>query len=151
MFLSVENEMNIFISFFLFGIAAGIIFDVFKILRMIKWGDLWIFITDFVFWVFITALFFLTDLYFNDGCMRWYEFLGVFLGLILYFFLLSRYVRGTILGIIQIIFKILQIILKIILTPLKFLYKILSVPVFFVCRKISGAVNIKNKDNENNN
>ncbi len=132
MIVSVENEAYIFIAMFIVGCAAGLLFDIFKMLRMLRWGGFWVFITDMAFWICATGLFLFSVMFFNDGQMRWYEFVGIFLGIFLYFMLLSGYVKAFILCVVKIIYKILKIILKILLTPLRFLYKILSVPVLFV-------------------
>lgn len=152
MVISVENEAYIFIAVFLVGIILGFLFDVFKMLRMLKFGNVWIFMTDLIFWTGATVIFLASVLYFNDGQMRWYEFAGIFLGLLLYFLLLSRYITAIFLWIAGVIYKIFRIILKILLTPARFLYKILSMPVLFIFgifRKVYTGCKNRKSNSEN--
>ncbi|MCH5186681.1 MAG: spore cortex biosynthesis protein YabQ [Oscillospiraceae bacterium] len=139
---SVENEAYIFIAMFIVGGAAGFMFDIFKMLRMLDFGRIWIFMTDLVFWTLATGMFLCSVMYFNDGRMRWYEFVGISLGLFLYFLLLSRYITAVFVWIAKIIYKISTTIFKIVLTPVQFLYKILSVPILFVLRGLKKACSV---------
>lgn len=148
MIVSVENEAYIFIAMFIVGCCGGFLFDIFKMLRMLEFGKAWIFATDFIFWISATGMFIFSVMYFNDGQMRWYEFVGIFLGICLYFLLLSKYVIKFFVSISKIIYKIFEFILKILLTPLRFLYKILSIPVLFVFHKLFDGRLIKNKNAE---
>ncbi len=141
MIVSVENEAFIFIMMFIAGGIVGFLFDIFKMLRMLKFGKIWVFMTDMIFWLCATAIFICSVMYFNDGQMRWYEFIGIFLGIFLYFLLLSRYIVNLFLWFAKVIYKIFKIIFKIILTPLRFLYKILSVPILFVFRFFNKVFN----------
>ena len=65
---------------------------------------------------------------FNDGAFRAYEVIGLLLGGIFYFLLVSRWILKLFLLIIENILKFVRLIFKILLTPSRFLYKILIVP-----------------------
>lgn len=65
----------------------------------------------------------------NSGIFRFYELVGVILGAVLYFSLLSKWILTALIFVFENILKFTRFIFKILLTPLSFLYKILVVPI----------------------
>lgn len=133
--VSISNQANVFLAMALCGCLVGIVFDLFRILRkFIKMNCIWVNITDVFFIVCCLCIVFTTLIYFNNGQLRWYEFLGLFLGTLLYFLCISKpimYILTKIVGFLQ---KIVGFILKILLTPMTFLYRILVLTLLYIIR-----------------
>ncbi len=125
-----SRETAVFLIMIVCGAALSALFDLFRAARMAaKQGTVAVNVSDTVFW--IVAAFALTACVwnFNGGIFRFYEVVGVILGCVFYFLLLSRWILKLFLLIIKNILKFAGLILKILLTPWRFLYKILVVPV----------------------
>jgi spore cortex biosynthesis protein YabQ len=134
-------ELTIFISLTALGMAIGMLWDVFRVIEK-RWSlpRAIICIFDTIFWIAVTTVVFLTLMYLNDGSLRFFEFLGMLIGAILYFSAFSRLFRKIFLIIINIFTKICIILL----TPVKFFLRILDrilnifliTPFLFVLRKL---------------
>lgn len=141
--ISVANEVYVFLSMVLVGMALVFLLDIFRIMRKIlKMGTVLVAVTDFIFFIAFSVLLIGGLLYFNDGNLRWYEFSSLILGGIIYLCLFSRAIIAFFIKIIAVITNIIGYILKILLTPLVFLYKILIRPIINIfscivkrCRK----------------
>lgn len=87
----IGNEAVFFGISVLCGMGLVFVYDLFRIFRrIIPHGNLWIGIEDVCYWFFGTIVVFLLLYQRNDGMMRTFSFLGMFLGGILYAFLFSR-------------------------------------------------------------
>ena len=123
--LGVTHEAMVFLFSAVSGIFIGFIADLFFILRKKSENvSIFIDIIDITFWIICAIVMFAVIFFVNNGHIRWYEFLGVFLGSILYKFTLSRPILFILELILRIFFKIFKIFFKILLTPLIFLYNI---------------------------
>lgn len=81
------------------GIAAGLVFDLYRLVRRhlrpnpaVSW------LMDLLFWLVLTPVVFALLLVGNWGELRFYVFLGLASGLVLYFGLFSQPVRGIMAG-----------------------------------------------------
>ena len=84
----------------LVGMGLFLLYDIFRIFRrIVPHGAIWIGVEDFCYWLLCTAAVFLMLYQENDGMIRGFAIGGVIFGMILYFFLLSRFVLKKILGI----------------------------------------------------
>ena len=102
-----QNQAYLFLVFSLTGVAIGVLFDIFRILRKsIKTPNIIIYIEDILFWILAGLLILYNIWYFNDGEIRVYMFLGIIIGLLLYMSKLSNII-------IKIFSKILQTIIKV--------------------------------------
>ena len=80
------SQEQIFIFFFIIGIIIGIIFDIFRVIRKsFKTSDLLTFIEDFI---FLGLIFSIIKL--NGGEVRFYLFLGIFVGILIYSLTISN-------------------------------------------------------------
>jgi len=121
-----QNQAYLFLVFTLTGVAIGILFDFFRILRKtIKTSNFITNIEDIIFWILTGLLILYNIWYFNDGEIRIYMFLGIIMGLLIYMSTLSK-------AIIQIFSKVLQLIINILKIPFK------AISMFF--RKISTII-----------
>lgn len=145
------NQTSLFLIFTINGILIGIIFDIFRIFRKtIKTSDFGTYIEDFLFWI-ITAIILLYSIFtYNNGELRFFMFLAVILGFIIYIFTISSYLIKINVNIINTIKKIFIKALKIIYTPIikifKILKKITFKPLLFISANLKKNMkNIKNK------
>jgi len=121
----VISQANLFLIFVINGLIIGLLFDVFRILRKsFKTSDLITILQDILFWILTGIIILYSIFVFNNGEIRFFMFIGIFLGAGLYMLLLSKYVIKFSVTIISILKKIISFILKIILFPLQWIYKI---------------------------
>lgn len=106
------SEVSKFLFFILVGSMIGITFDIFRIIRKcFKTSDLITYIHDILF-LLISAEILLTSIFIiNNGELRGYILIGIIIGLILYFILLSKHI-------INISTKIILFLKKLILKPI---------------------------------
>lgn len=139
--VSITQQTFVFLGMALCGMCIGVLFDVFRVYRLLQRPKLLaVNISDLLFWILGGGVLYISLIYFNDGQLRWYVFVGLILGTILYFSLLSKLVIRIFVVISKIFMKILRFILKILLTPLLFLYKIVVIPLYRVISKISSGI-----------
>ncbi len=88
-------------------------------------------LTDILYYILVTSCCAFSVMvcwyYHNMLMMRYYMFLGLFLGAVIYFLSADWVVKPIFSVIFEKIFKIMQIFLKILLTPARFLHKIIVV------------------------
>ena len=118
--------------FIITGIVIGILFDIFRVLRKcFKTADFITYLQDIVFW-FLAGMITLFSIFkFNQGEIRIYVFLGIFIGILLYAITLSKIF-------VKFLATILQTIKKLILIPLQFIYNIFHK---FIIKPISNFIN----------
>ena len=121
------NQAYLFMIFILNGILIGLIFDIFRILRRsFDTPNIITYIEDTIFWT-ISALTVLYSLFvFNNGQIRGYIFIGLFLGIAMYMLFLSKTVVKISVKIIVFIKNIVYKIIKLITYPLLFILKIVK-------------------------
>lgn len=134
----VENQAYLFLVFSLTGVAIGILFDIFRVLRKnFKTVDIITYIQDILFWILTGLLILYNIWYFNNGEIRLFMFLGIIMGILIYILILSN-----------IVIKILTFILK----PIKTFF----VKIYEIAKKIVKKLPFfklkegKNKKLENN-
>ena len=141
----VTNQANLFLIFVINGFLIGLLFDIFRILRKsFKTSDIITIIEDVLFWI-ITGFIILYSIFvFNNGEIRFFMFIGIFLGTMLYMLLLSKYVIKISVNIITIIKKVLSFIFKILIFPMQSIYKItkkiLKKPILFCFINLKKAI-----------
>lgn len=141
-----QNQAYLFLVFSLTGVAIGVLFDIFRILRKsIKTPNIIIYIEDILFWILAGLLILYNIWYFNDGEIRVYIFLGIIIGLLLYMSTLSNII-------IKIFSKILQTIIKVLEIPFKTIIAIFrkiitTIAPFFIkiVKKRKNLINFQNK------
>lgn len=117
---SVPMQLYSLFIFTITGIAIGIFFDIFRILRKsFKTSNIITYIEDVIFWL-ISGLFFIFILFkFNNGQIRNYVIIGIFFGIIIYMLTISRYF-------IKINVKIIEVIKKILFYPIKIITNLIN-------------------------
>ena len=112
------REVWVLLAMVCTGALSGVLFDLMRAIRSNFKGTVMAAVTDAVYWMAVSVFVWYTLLIFYDGQIRFFEFLGLGIGLVLYFLLLSRLILRIFIGIFKLFFKIL-------LTPAGFLYKII--------------------------
>lgn len=144
--ISITHELIVFLSMTALGLFEGFVFDVFRVVRKNISKTFWkVSITDVVYWFVSGAIFAAAVWKVTNGELRAYMFLGIGLGLIFHFLLLSDLIISIITKIFTLFLKIFKFFLKILLTPTQFLYKMVLKPIIiFLKRKIGCVSKIRN-------
>ena len=123
-----ENQAYLFLIFILNGFLIGILFDIFRILRkLLKTTDFITYIQDILFWI-LTAFIVLYSIFkFNNGELRGFIFIGIFIGVSIYLLLFSKSFIKINLYIINIIKKIIYYS---VIIPLNFVFKLFKKIIF---------------------
>lgn len=133
----VINQAYLFLVFSINGIIIGLLFDIFRILRKsFKTSDIITYFQDILFWI-LTGLILLYSIFnFSNGEIRFYMFLGVFLGCLIYMLIFSKYFIDFNVKIISFLKNIIGKTISIITFPIKivikFTRKILIKPINFI-------------------
>lgn len=130
--IHVANQMYIFFALVLCGGVGGMLFDLFRTIRQV-WllSPRWVFVTDWLFWLLLTGVVFACLLQVNQGELRWYEGIGLGLGGVLYFSLLSTWVLKA----YRACLRLLVLLARLLWMPIKWLLH----PLFLVRRKAGRA------------
>jgi len=144
------NQAYLFLIFTLNGVWIGLFFDFFRILRKsFKTINLITYIEDILFWILTGISIIFCMYHFSDGSLRFFMFLGLLFGFVLYLLTLSKIIIKTVVSLITILKKITHKILKIIIIPLRFLYtmvdKILFRPIYLFSIKTQSFLTKKSK------
>lgn len=120
------TQGQIFILFFLLGIVIGSIYDIFRVIRKnFKTSDFVTQIEDIIFLIIAGILILCFILKFCIGEIRFYVFIAIFLGILLYFLTISKpYVI------------ILNIVVKFCKKILSFFVNLIKIPYIFIKKYI---------------
>lgn len=139
----IYSQCKVFCAFFILGILTGFIFDFFRALRKtVKTNNIITYIEDIIFFVIIGIMFLKSIIIFSSGELRFYVFIAVFLGIIIYIL--------TIGNLCAIIFKVILNVLK---KFLLYFIRILKIPIKILKRsilKIKGKIDLKKIQNNSN-
>lgn len=127
------NQAYLFLIFTINGVIIGILFDTFRILRKsFKTNDIFTYVEDILFWI-LTGIILLYSIFtFSNGEIRFYMFIGIFLGCIIYMLLISKYFIEINVKIILSIKKVISIIFSPIIYIIKIFKKLFFKPIHFV-------------------
>ena len=123
----VSNQANLFLIFVIDGFIIGLLFDTFRILRKsFKTSDIITTIEDIVFWIMTGIILLYTIFVFNNGEIRFFMFVGIFIGTLLYMLLISKYIIKISVSVIKFLKKVITVIFKIVIFPIQSIYKIIK-------------------------
>lgn len=116
----ITNQAYLFLIFVVNGLIIGLLFDFFRILRLsFKTKDFITYIEDIIFWIMTGIIILYSIFAFNNGEIRFFMFLGIALGVVLYITLFSSYI-------ISISVHIITFLKKIFIIPFSYVFKILK-------------------------
>lgn len=131
-----SREVFVFFAMVLCGALISLLLDFFRAFRItLRPGVIIVALSDIVFCVLSLFVVLAAVWNLNNGEFRGFEAVGLILGGVFYFSLLSRWILAFFSWIIKNILKFTKYILKILLTPSLFLYKILVVPIINCIKK----------------
>ncbi|WP_052446666.1 spore cortex biosynthesis protein YabQ [Candidatus Soleaferrea massiliensis] len=137
--LQVSAQTLLFLQSCLLGAVLGVIYDVFRILRIsFKNGSILIFLEDALFFIICAVLTFCFMLMSNDGQIRFFILLGEVIGFILYYFTIGALVMKISKLIINFIRRLFLLLYKIFIRPFVIFFRFLFRKISPVFKKISG-------------
>lgn len=127
MSFSLTDEVYIFLYSALSGALIMLFYDIISASFKKKECPVFIYhICDCIFVIVACVIMLFINLSVNNGIVRGFEFLGAFLGGLIYKFTLSRLILFLLQKITVFTTAFFKIFFKIVLTPTKFMYKMLS-------------------------
>jgi len=90
---SLYYQFRAIVVYFISGLSIGFTFDFFRAQRkIIKVSDIITYIQDILFWIISGIIIIITTITFTDGQIRSFMIMGLILGLVIYFYLFSKYI-----------------------------------------------------------
>ncbi|MEF9951524.1 MAG: spore cortex biosynthesis protein YabQ [Clostridium sp.] len=147
MVLTIGVQLSYFISTVIAGGIAGVLFDVYRVvIGKYNQNKLMEAISDILFWIFEALIVFVYLIATNDGDIRYYTFIGIGLGSLVYFTLISKVFRIVLTRMLQITYKLFSIMCNIVYLPFKILVHCFSILRLNITEKTYEINNsIKNK------
>lgn len=131
MYRDIWYQLFLFFAFFTIGAVFALIYDMLKVSgRLVSDRSFFVVLKDVLFWLVVTVVMFAGCLKFNDGEFRFFMFVGVLLGALVYFKTISRFVVIVLGFIADCIKKTVTFMFGIFVFPLKLLLRIVNKPVF---------------------
>lgn len=107
----VAEQVYIFLSSVLIGSIMGIVFDFFRALRRNgNTRNIIVYLQDIVFWLIVAVIIITSSFILNNGELRGYMLIGYILGALLYMLILSNYIKGLFILILNLFEKGLKFI-----------------------------------------
>ncbi len=127
----VTNQAYLFVIFTINGIIIGILFDLFRVLRRsFKTTDIVTYIQDILFWILTGFILLYSIFTFSNGEIRFYMFLAIFLGCLMYIVMFSKYFIKVNVKIVTTIKVIVEKIMSIVIFPIKIVINLVK-KIFF--------------------
>ena len=131
--ITISNQLTVFLLCALYGAAAGLVFDFFRISRrVLPASPTAAMAEDLLYWLLACAVFFALVLNINSGEMRLYQFGGALIGALIYLLTVSRFVINTSVRIIYIIASVVAVVVRFAMIPALWIFKLLGKPLFIV-------------------
>jgi len=140
--VQVDSQLNTFIITVATGILLGVLFDCYRVLRgTFRPRAVMTWFADLLYWLIATVIVFLALVLSNWGELRFYVFLGIVSGVILYYRLLSLYtirLFATIVRLVKWLVALIKKIIVLIIKPVALGIKIICWPFYFINNKAKG-------------
>lgn len=122
MTLSIDVQFKYFFATIVAGIGIGVFFDVYRIIRGFNYKKgILSSISDLLFWILMSLFTFIFLLNTNNLNVRYYTFIGLVFGFIIYMCAVSRYVIALLRWVVYLFIKIIRIIFFILFYPIRLL------------------------------
>ena len=109
----VAEQVYIFLWSVLIGAIMGVIFDFFRAWRRNgNTRNIIVYVQDIIFWFIVAIIIITSSFILNNGELRGYMLIGYLLGALLYMLLLSTYIKGMFIIIMNLITKGIEFLLK---------------------------------------
>src|SRR5690554_4278128 len=119
------------------GVVLGVGFDIIEVLvREFKLRRFATGMLDVGYWFVATLFVFQVLVYANDGQVRIFIFIGLFIGVVIYFYLLSRAVRLTVTSVLTLLLwlyrGIIRVLHVLLIKPLLYIYRLIQIVIGFL-------------------
>ena len=102
----VAEQVYIFLWSVLLGAIMGVVFDFFRALRRNgNTRNIIVYIQDVIFWLIVAIIIITSSFLLNNGELRGYMLIGYLLGALLYMLILSIYVKGLFIFLMNLVEK----------------------------------------------
>lgn len=109
----VAEQVYIFLCSVLIGAIMGVVFDFFRALRRNgNTNNIIVYLQDIIFWFIVAVIIITSSFILNNGDLRGYMLIGYVLGALLYMLILSNYIKGTFIIIMDFFDKGLKFLLN---------------------------------------
>ncbi|EYE87905.1 spore cortex biosynthesis protein YabQ [Fervidicella metallireducens AeB] len=143
MILSVDKQLQYFLSTIIAGLMVGLMFDFYRINRGYSCPKkLVTAISDILFWIFAALITFVFLQKTNEGILGYYSFVGIILGLFFYFKFISRYVIKLLRKTFYYVIKFIRVLIIIIFYPIKLMRYLLKELCFNIRQKTKKASSV---------
>ncbi|MGM9550687.1 MAG: spore cortex biosynthesis protein YabQ [Clostridia bacterium] len=118
---------RVFLISVLVGILCVVLFDIVWVIRK-HYGKnvIVVNIFDAIYFLVVFLILFYTGVKYNFGALRYYQMIGILMGMLFQYFVFSSLERKILDKILTLLLKFIRIIFKIIYTPLMFILRIMS-------------------------
>lgn len=139
------SELRFFINSILWGVVLLVMYDILRIFRrVVKHGYVSILFQDIVYWLINSLLIYRMMYEYNNGIIRAFTIIGLFIGMILYHGSLSNmiveYISSFLNNTLDLIKKIICRIVNTFLWPFRFLYKKVKQLFLYLYKRIGTFV-----------
>jgi spore cortex biosynthesis protein YabQ len=138
-------QLETFLLTVVTGMLLGLLFDFYRIMRGVfkpRW-----FVTsvaDLLYWLVATVFVFVALLFGNWGEVRLYVFIGLFVGVLLYYWLFSRMAIRMLIGMIRIavrVFLLLKLaVVYSLIKPASWVWRLATAPVKFAAGRLRARL-----------
>ena len=147
MILSMNNQMSLFLISALFGFAVGFFYYWINVfIKIVKHHKLFIQLEDFLYWTVSALFLFFIMLKENFGEIRGFLIFGTFIGMLLYFLILSNIFLKVSDRVLLFLKRVLTFVFKILFLPLFSVYSIFKKLFFWIFKKFAGKKKDKKID-----
>lgn len=137
MILSVSEQSRLFLMTVVMGGGLGFLYDLFRIWRKLwKHSNFMVHVEDVLYWVLVSLLMFYFLLSESYGEIRFFSLLGAFIGMALYFLLLSPFVLKILLTIITFMGNAIKRAIALLMWPLRVALNIVTIPLWYSLKKL---------------
>lgn len=120
-FFSVSHQVSLFLMSVLLGAAMGVVYDCFRVLRIVfppaaKSGA--VLVQDIVFWLIYGFAIFCYATFAARGQVRFFIFFGSLIGFVLYILTIGNFITGVLRRIFSVIYGTLRKVYSIVIEPI---------------------------------
>ncbi|MDX9871998.1 MAG: spore cortex biosynthesis protein YabQ [Clostridia bacterium] len=137
----VAEQITVFIMLVILGLAIGLIYDFYRVLRRVhglkKKGTN---IGDAFFWLVVTVCTYIFLLKILWGEVRFYVFISMAIGFILYIKVGSPFIFRKLFYLYNFIIKMIKTTIRLVVIPFKILYNLIAIPVRFSAGVLNSAL-----------
>ena len=132
MILSMQGQVWLFLHTVLVGVAAGVFYDAFRVLRKTTPHSVFVVaLEDFIFWAVVTLGIFYFMLNQTYGEIRVFSVIGAICGALIYLTTVSQFVVKISVQIVEFLKRVIRTVVRILLLP----FKLVGGWLFSLCRQ----------------